>query len=344
MRKGLWLFIISIFIGAVILIVVLTIGSSEQKENTYQIGVLLTGDSRLEKLHGLQQGLYELGYEKGTFQFDVYNSQDDLEELETLAKEAVQNNPDILVALGAIETLSIKNAMEKQGVSIPVVFAGIAAPKELGLIDDYRNPGGMFTGVDNNHLNLSAKRLEMLLNLVPSIERVIVLYDRELDVSVMSLERVKEAAKELDIPIVSFQTIGEPELFENLDNTVKSTDGLLVLPSFHIEALSKEITEFALEHSLPSMGIFEENMQYGFLAGYGVPFFEQGFQTARLVSLILQGADPAIISVELPDQVKFLINDSVRKQIGVTLDHETSLLADFLTTNESLLDESGERP
>ncbi|MEQ6390127.1 ABC transporter substrate-binding protein [Bacillaceae bacterium S4-13-58] len=344
MRKGLWIFIASFFIGATILIVVLTIDSPEQKDKVYQIGVLMTGNSRLEKFRGLEQGLYELGYEKGTFQFDVYNSQDNLKELETLAKEAVQNNPDILVALGAIEALTIKDAMEKQGVSIPVVFAGIAAPKELGLIDDYRNPGGMFTGVDNNHLNLSAKRLELLLNLVPSIERVIVLYDRELDVSVMSLERVKEAAKELDIPIVAFQTIGEPELFENLDHIVKSTDGLMVLPSFHIEALSKEISEFAMEHSLPTMGIFEENIQYGFLAGYGVPFFEQGFQSARLVSLILQGADPSHISVELPDQVKFLINDYVRKQIGVSLDQETSLLADFLTTNESLLDESGERP
>lgn len=344
MKKGLGLFIGSIFLCATILIVVLLIDFSGEKENTYQIGVLLTGDSRLEKFRGLEQGLYELGYEKGTFQFNVYNSQDDLDELEILAKEAVRNQPDILVALGAIEALTIKDAMEKQGVTIPVVFAGIAAPKELGLIEDYRNPGGLFTGVDNNHLNLSAKRLEMLINLVPRIERVIVLYDRELDVSVMSLDRVKEAAKELDIPIVSFHTMGEPDLFKTLEKTVKSTDGLLILPSFHIEALSKEITEFALEHSLPSMGIFEENMQYGFLAGYGVPFYEQGFQSARLVSLILQGADPAIISVELPDQVKFLINDSVRKQIGASLDHETSLLADFLTTSESLLDESGERP
>lgn len=328
MSKGRWLF--GLFVAVMIVMIGLLLSDNEEEASShFRIGVLLTGDSRIAKLEGLKEGLADLGYERESLEFIVYNSYDELESLSDLAQQTILADPDIIVPMGAIETLTIKQEMERLGENIPVVFAGISAPIELGIIDDHRNPGGMFTGIDNNHLNLSAKRLELLTKLVPEIDRVIVLYDGSIDVSVMSLDIVKEAAAQLQVAVQAFDTHDE-NLFEQMEGAVRPNDGILVLPSYNIESLSKQITDFARNHHVPSMGIFEKDVENGFLAGYGSPFFDQGYQSARQVSLILQGNEPSVIPVELPDTIKFLINDKVRGQLGIELDPNTRLMADFL--------------
>lgn len=328
-NKGRWLFI-TVFVFSVVTIFSLVfLDGNDEVESQFHIGVLLTGDSRIEKLDGLKEGLEDLGYEKEALQFSVYNGKDQLHVLPSFAEQAIEDDPDIIVTMGAVETLIIKEHLDLLGEEIPVVFAGIAAPLELGIIEDYRHPGGMFTGVDNYHLNLSAKRLEMLTKLVPDMERTLVLYDGSVDVSVMSLGIVKDVAEQLGTEIKAFDTF-DKRMFEEMEESLQQTDGILVLPSYNIESLAGEITDFTLKHNVPSMGIFEKDVEVGFLASYGSPFFYQGYQSARHVSLILQGNHPSVIPVELPDTIKFLINDSVRAKLGVELDENMRLMADFL--------------
>ena len=131
----------------------------------------------------------------------MINANDDEERLEEQIDDLIGTNPDLIVTLGGVETLRLKDKMEKKNIKIPVVFAGLAAPKELGLIDDYRSPGGIFTGINNYHASISGKRLELLTSLVPSIKEVYVIYDSKIDVSELSLKETQSAARELGIPI-----------------------------------------------------------------------------------------------------------------------------------------------
>ncbi|MBS4192190.1 ABC transporter substrate-binding protein [Bacillus sp. FJAT-49705] len=299
-------------------------------ENTpFKVGVLMIGDSRLEKLTGLKKGLKELGYEEDAIDFEVKNAKDNQGLLDNKINELLKKKPDLIVTLGGVETIALKEKMEEQKIRIPVVFAGVAAPKETGIIEDYRSPGGLFTGINNFHTGLAGKRLELFHELVPSVQRFHVLYDKDVEVSVLSLENTIEAAADLSLQILP-TNVSDAEFEAKLSQNLQKNDALLILPGFRIESLIKEISQFSKKYKIPVMGIYGDEVEEGFLASYGTSFFDQGYQAARYVSLIIQGNSPADIPVELPDSIRFIVNPKIKDELGIELNNDLMDIADFI--------------
>lgn len=298
-----------------------------------KVGVVMIGDSRQEKLTGLQKGMSELGYNSDNVEYSVKNARHNEDLLAAQIDELIKGNPAAIVTLGAIETLALKEKIEQQNSRIPVVFAGVAAPKEIGLIEDYRSPGGLFTGINNYHTSMSGKRLEIFHELVPSIKRFHVLYDENIEVSRLSLENAKQAAKRLSLEIYPLN-VSERNVLTNLKGNLQKNDGILILPGFRVESLAAEIAEFSKENKIPAMGLYEHEAEEGFLASYGASFEDQGYQAARFVSLILQGNSPADIPIELPDTIRFMINGQVKNELGIELSKDLIHLAEFINPDD----------
>lgn len=297
--------------------------------DTCRIGILMSGNSRQEKLNGLKAGLRDLGYASDSCEFLTYDARDDVTLLEQKAEQLVQQEVDVIVSLGAVETLEVKRQLARADRSVPVVFAGIAAPKELGLISDYKHPGDMFTGVDNYHKDLSAKRLEMFVQLLPDMERVIILYNGGVTASRISLETTRQAAKTLSVPIVTYD-LDEEGALKRLEGKLKKNDGILVLPSYHIEARTDALAALSLKHGVPLMGIFDQEVARGFLFGYGASYYSLGYQAARHVSAIAKGSSPNDVPVELPDTITFSVNDEVSKRLDVRINGELIRMANIV--------------
>lgn len=306
---------------------------SIEKEVPTKIGVLMVGEERHEKYMGLQEGLVELGYLEEDFRFTVKDANDNPSLLKKKIDELLEEQPDVIVTLGSIETSELKKVIEERHLDIPVIFAGIASPKETGIIDDYRSPGGNITGINNDHTSLSSKRLEMFHDLVPSIERVLVLYDQNVEVSRLSLERTMEAGKLLAIHTVPFN-VASPNFISILDDYIQKEDALFILPSFRTEGLINEIVGVSKKHKIPVMGLFEHEVESGYLASYGTSFYDQGYQAARFVSSILQGNSPSQLPVELPDTVRFLVNREVLEELGLKMNPELMYIAEFIQEGE----------
>lgn len=301
---------------------------SPENENKYKIGVLMTGENRSEKLEGMKNGLFELGYQLEQFEFIIKDAKDDMNRLQQCADELfIDDELDLIVTFGGVETQIVQEKMKNIEREIPIVFVGIAAPFELGLIEQYNSPGSMFTGINNFHMNLSSKRLEMFVNLVPEIERVVVLYNKNIDISAMSLKIVEETANKLNILIYPYDIQADPQL-QKLENQLKSSDGIMILPSYQIEAMEDKIAELSLKKKLPSMGIYDHEVEAGYLFGYGSSYFGQGYQAARHVSLILQGNDPGTIPVELPDSIHFYVNADIQSELNLKLNADLLKLAE----------------
>lgn len=302
---------------------------SIEKESPFRIGILMIGEERFPKYTGLREGLADLGYLDDEFTFIIKESQDDTKILKKHIHELLKYDLDLIVSFGGIETAELKKELELNNISIPVVFAGVAAPKEIGLIEDYRLPGGNFTGINNYHTSLSGKRLELLQKLVPSLERVLVIFDQDIEVSRVSLEKTIEAANALSIKIVPFD-VSNPQYKEVLDKTVKKNDALLILPSFRIETLTEEIVHLSEKNKIPVMGLHDHEVESGYLASYGTSFYDQGYHTARFVSSVLQGNSPSEIPTELPDTVRFLVNKEVAEQLNIQVNTELTYIAEFI--------------
>lgn len=294
-----------------------------------EIGVLMIGENRYEKFTGLENGLKDLGYSGKEIHFTVKNADDDEKLLDKQIDDLLKNEPDLIVTLGGIESLRLKEKLDKEKIKIPVVFAGLAAPKELGLIKDYKSPGGLFTGINNYHASISGKRLEMLTSLVPKIERVHVIYDSKIDVSKLSLKETRIAAQALGVEISPCDASSK-ECLDTLWKTVKDEEAILILPSFRIESLTDDIVRLTEEKKIPAMGLYDFEAEKGLLASYGSSFHSQGYQAARFVSLILQGNKPGELPVELPDGIRFVINQQTKDALGVNYNDDLLKLAELI--------------
>lgn len=300
-----------------------------QEEDPAEIGVVMIGDNRFEKFAGLQAGLEDLGFGKTELHFTVLNAKDDEARLDQEIEQLLASDPDLIVTLGGIETVALKDKMDQQKKEIPVVFAGLAAPKELGLIQDYKSPGGLFTGINNYHTSISGKRLEMLTSLVPAIEKVHVIYDSKIEVSKLSLKETRAAANTLGVPILPCDASSK-ECMDSLWKNIRKDEGILILPSFRIESLTDQIVRLTEEKNVPSMGLYDFEAEKGLLASYGASFHEQGYQASRFVSLILQGNKPGDLPVELPDGIRFVINQQTKDSLGVRYNQKLLSLAELI--------------
>ncbi|GAM16099.1 ABC transporter substrate-binding protein [Mesobacillus selenatarsenatis] len=298
-------------------------------EEPVEIGVLMIGENRYEKFTGLEAGLKDLGYSAKEVNFTVMNAHDDEVLIDKQIDELLDKKPDLIVTLGGIETQRLKARMDEENIEIPVVFAGLAAPKELGLIKDYKSPGGLFTGINNYHASISGKRLEMLTSLVPAIDRVHVIYDSKIDVSKLSLEETRKAAKDLGVAISPCDASSK-ECLDTLWKTVDDGEAILVLPSFRIESLTDEIVELTEEKKTPAMGLYDFEAEKGLLASYGSSFYSQGYQASRFVSLILQGNKPGELPVELPDGIRFVVNQQTKDSLGVAYNQDLLHIAELI--------------
>ncbi|CEG29256.1 ABC transporter substrate-binding protein [Bacillus sp. B-jedd] len=293
-----------------------------------KIGVLMVGDSRHEKLTGLKKGLKDLGYEDGEFIFIVKNAGDQPAKLNGQIDALLASSPDIIVSMGGVETIRLKELGEKKGLQVPVVFAGVAAPQELGLIKDYKHPGGKFTGISNYHTSITGKRLELLKDLVPSIGRVHVIYDTAISASKISLKETETAAEKLSLTIVPWD-IRTPGFEGKLTAEARPGDALFILPSFKIESMTADLARLAHENRLPSMGIYKNDVSGGFLASYGAGYYEQGYQAARYISLLVKGNSPGDLPVELSDNLQFVISKNEADFLKLELNPDLMSIADY---------------
>lgn len=317
---------ISVFFILIAIIVVLSSESIEKP--SYKIGVLMTGENRVIKLEGIKSGLIKLGYQLDSFQFIIEDAGDDGEQLDELAQGLLKEKPDLVVSLGGIETQVLERTMKRLQTFIPIVFVGIAGPYELGLINEYKSPGSYFTGVNNYHMNLSSKRVEMFTELVPNMEKVFVIYSGGIDISEMSLEIVHATAAKMNVNIIEVD-LNRRGALQQLEVQLTDKDGILTLPSYQVELLAEEISALALRKKVPTMGIYDYEVEAGYLFSYGSMFFDQGYQAARHVSSILQGNDPSNLPVELPDSIRFIINDEVRKTLAIDVNQDIIKLAEI---------------
>jgi putative ABC transport system substrate-binding protein len=319
-----------VFLLALIVITLLAVGCAQTpQKQVYRVGVLLSGDIRLEPLAGLKEGLAELGYVEGdTIILDIYNAGGDRAKLPELAQTIVDSRPDLAVASGGIEADALKAATE--GSSLPVVFLAVASAVERGLVASMRSSGNNLTGIDTNDTQLTAKRLEWMTRIAPEARRILILNVPSITPSAQAAQVAKETAADLglDLTVVDVET-GEDIQQAASEIAADTVDAILILPAAPVwQAMKEVLYPAAVAQSIPIFGVNRQDLDNGAVASYAASRYLSGKQAARLVDKILRGTLPGDLPVETPDKLEFVINRTLADKLRLQISDQVWDLAD----------------
>jgi putative tryptophan/tyrosine transport system substrate-binding protein len=295
---------------------------------SYRIGFLgLTSASAYApQLQGFVQGLRELGYVEGKNIVMEYRWADGREErLAELAAQLVRLNPDVLVAHA-----SGVRAAQQATSTIPIVMGVSADPVGMGLIKSLARPGGNTTGVASQLVDLAAKRLQLLKEIVPQLKEVAVLGYESSQGARNALAETEVAAQKLGLRVHPFWLAAEPAALESIFAAIarERAAAVIVQPDSVTGRYSDRIAALALKHGLPAMGGARPFVVVGGLISYGGDFVEGWRVAARYVDKILKGARPADLPVEQPTKFELVINLKTAKALGITVPQTVLLRAD----------------
>jgi putative ABC transport system substrate-binding protein len=229
---------------------------------------------------------------------------------------------DVIVTGGTPATVAAKQATR----TIPIVFATIGFPVEKGIVKSLARPGENVTGL-TLQITRTGKLLQLLRDAVPTVARVVYLYDP--DVSGPGVEeRLRAEAQPLNMD-VQLVAMSDPNgLARAFAEFGRGTNGLIVETSGVLMATADQICRLALQRRLPTAGIGRTFTDASCLMSYGESQDDMYRRAAVYVDKILKGAKPADLPVEQPTKFELVINLKAAKALGLTIPPALLLRAD----------------
>ena len=201
------------------------LATAAQSPRVYRVGVVHFGGPYGAAVDGLREGLRELGFEEGQhYTLLVRDAKGDVKVAEAAARALERDTVDLIYSVSSTAALAAKRGTTR----VPIVFYAGSDPVAIGLAESYRKPGGRLTGVHGQLTDLTAKRLELLKEIVPNLRRVVTFYNPDNPAPVRSMKFTREAAGRLKVELVERPIRSAEEL----------RAGLLALRSREVDALS----------------------------------------------------------------------------------------------------------
>jgi putative ABC transport system substrate-binding protein len=293
-----------------------------------RIGFLHTGSAsdpmNSRRLDVFRQSLRDLGYIEGkNITIEYRYGEGKSERLQQLAEELVRFNVDTLVA----STATAARSMRKATTTIPIVVVNMGSL--TGLVDSLARPGGNVKGLTHISSELLGKRLELLREVVPRLNRIAFLAHGGDPAHTLFVKEAQDAGKSLGVQIQPVVVNGPAE-FDGafLAMTRERAGALVVQPIFNSTEQSRRILDLAARNRLPTISDGSQFAEAGGLMCYGPERLALVRRTAVYVDKILKGAKPADLPVEQPTKFEFVINLRTAKQIGVTIPQSVLFRAD----------------
>ena len=284
-------------------------------------GILPAGDPFIEPF---RQGLRDLGYVEGqNILLEFRSAGGKPERFPALAADLVRLKVDIIVASG---TAGIRAAREAS-TTIPIIMAVHGSPVEAGFVNSLARPGGNITGLSFVNAELSAKRVELLKELIPKVRRVVAFWDPT--TPRLNADVTDRAARSLGLQLEVIEARGRADFAGAFAATGRQRAGAVIpLASPVFVSERRVLVDLAARHRLPAMYETREFVDEGGLASYGAHYPDLFRRAAVFVDKILKGAKPADLPVEQPTRFELVVNMKTAKALGLTIPPSILVRAD----------------
>jgi putative ABC transport system substrate-binding protein len=297
-------------------------------DHIYHLGTIqpsapLTDSTSFGKV--LVKALAERGYVIGkNLTFDARGAMGDVARLPSLLQELKARDVEVLVSFGYSSTVAAK------ATGIPTVVAwGVGDPVETRLIESLAHPGGNVTGISDVASELTTKRLSLLKELSPKLQKVAMLWNKEDLGMTLRYQASARVAQETGITV---QALGvrEPDDFDEAFSMMSADppDAILMVADALTILNRRRMFEFAAAKRLPAIYEYDFLVRDGGLMSYGPDLTESLERAAALVDRIFKGARPGDLPFERPIRYPFVLNLKTAKSSGLEIPPKLLALAD----------------
>jgi putative ABC transport system substrate-binding protein len=298
---------------------------AQQAGNSATIGLLWPGDAppASPRMESFRQGLRALGLIDGqNVTIELRYSQKGPQHLAELAAELIRSKVDVIFTSGDLAPKVAQQATE----TVPIV----AISDDIlgaGVIASLSRPGRNTTGLTILSPELSAKRLEVLRDIIPGLSQVTALWDPTTGASQVTMTTSAALSLNLKLQVL------EVRRREDVAGAVRAArnsqaDALNVFSSPFLASLHREIIAFAAEYRLPAIYQWKEHVEAGGLVSYGPNLAAIWRQSAIIVAKVLKGIKPAELPVEQPTKFELVINLGTAKSLDLSIPPSVLLRAD----------------
>jgi ABC-type uncharacterized transport system substrate-binding protein len=295
------------------------------------IGFLGTGPPEVfsDRLRGFHRGLIEAGYVEGENVAIVYRfAENQTDRLPELAADLVRRNVAVIATGGPPATFAAHAAT----ASIPITFLVADDPVRLGFAASLSRPGSNMTGINVFNAEVAAKRLELLRELVPGVDRIAVLINPA-DATMMEtqLRDVNTAARAMALHIQTLNADTSDEIdaaFKTVDR--ERPDAVFVTTSPFLNGRRIQLTQLAAFHHLPATYALREYAEAGGLMSYGSNIVDGYRQVGSYAGRILKGAKPTELPIVQASKFELVINMQTARMLDLVVPSSLLAVADEL--------------
>ncbi len=292
------------------------VARAQQPTAPRRIGVLLVGLSPESKqaLH-FRQGLRDAGYSEGRdVVIEWRSAQGDYDRVPELVADLIQRRVDVIVLDSTVATQVAKASTS----TIPIVMALVVDPVGSGLVNSLARPGANVTGLSMMTTELNSKRLQLLKEVVPRLNRAAVLWNPDHPFHAQVLEDLKLIAPSLSMELSSV-AVRTPDQFGPAFSDVSrvQAQALYVVEDPIFFSHRTTLLQLASTAQLPTIHELKRFPEAGALMSYGPDLHDLFRRAAIYVDRIFKGARPADLPIEQPTKFEFVINLKTANMLGL---------------------------
>ena len=269
----------------------------------------------------LEQGFAKRGYLEGkTIEFERRLANGDAARLPDLAADLAGRRVDLIIACSYPAAVAALD----QPTDIPIVAIHAGDPVETGMARSVSHPGGRITGVSQVSTDLSAKRLQLLKEAVPTVHKVALLWNEGDLAMQMRSNAVQAEAKKLGLETESVPVRASDNFKVAFDKMSKDPpDAIFIVADGLTIANHDAVFRYAVAHHVPDMEEYRFLSHLGGLLAYGPDEADELDRAADLADRILHGAKPADLPLELPTRYHFTVNLKTARELGLDIPETT---------------------
>ncbi|MCL2392022.1 MAG: ABC transporter substrate-binding protein [Oscillospiraceae bacterium] len=288
-------------------------GTSDEGTPVFQIGILQLVEH--PALDAARDGFLEALNEAGiNFEYDFQNAQGDTQVVNTIAQRFVGNNVDLVLAIATPSVQAMAAATE----DIPIVGTAITSYERAGVVYSNEAPGGNVTGASD--MNPIEAQINMIVEFVPGIETLGIVYSSNEANSVYQAELAKGIAEALGLTVVEGTVTTTGDVQQNTLSIANRVEAIFIpTDNTHADAMGI-VGQVSIETGVP---VFpgEENMVLGGgIATQSVNYFELGKQSGQMaVQILRDGADPATMPIQFAQTLNYIVNGFMVEELGIAV-------------------------